>query len=509
MSEPWGLGLGAAFVLGAALGLPGVLLVTAVAAVAQAVRGRRHVVFLAAIALFATLGLARVASGGEAQSPASLGDSTGGQVRVTTLPRSARSGEMALLAVDTLRIDDQTIEIGDVTVLGTFPVGERLAPGDRLDVEWYAQPLEMLDPGYGSYVASLGAQGTARVGWVPRRDEGSSFLHWLVDLRFRIGDNMRAALPGDPGALASGLVTGDDSRLSERAVDAFRQTGTSHITAVSGANIAMLVAIWNLVIPAGRNRRLLGVQMVVIGSIWLYAVLVGLEPPALRAGIMASLMLLASRSGRRSDVLTLLALTSAALVLWNPDYVRMTGFWLSVVATGAIVSRIPTEVEAGWRSMLRATFEGVVLAQVATLPIVLASFGTWSLTSIAANLILAPIMWLAFPLSFLLAAIVLLAAPVAPLVGWLVGLPLRLTLVVVDSLAGMAAPLDFISTGAAGVLAVGLPCVVVLALMSVDLRRWEPMLADSRNRWPMPAWAMAVGPAVGLVLAGIVIVVWS
>ncbi len=504
MSEPWGLGLGTAVVLGALIGLPALILLPAIVVIAQVIRGRRDAGFVLLIVAFAALGAGRAAMQDEATVPPGFAESTGAQLRVESLPRTSAAGDSVLVSVHELVFETETRRGEGMVVLARLPEGERVAPGDTLEVQWEIRPLDVIDPGYGSYVESRGAVADAEVSRILMRDDGLAFLHRLVDLRHHISEGMQQVLPGDAGALASGIVTGDDSKLSYDARQAFLRTGTSHITAVSGANVAMILAIWNLVIPAGRNRRMIAVQAVIIVSIWLYAVLVGLEPPALRAAIMETLILLASRSGRRPDLLTLLAMTSAAMVLWDPGYVHAVGFWLSVVATGAIIMRVPSAPGTGWRPMLRGMLEGVALAQIATLPVVLVTFGTWSLTSILANAILAPIVWLAFPLCFVLAAIVIVVPWIAPVVALVPLILLEVALQIVRLIGSAMPPLDFNNAGMAGVVAIALPCAIGLALMSTDAQRWGSIVARQWQVRPVAVGVVLIGPSVGL-LAGLLV----
>jgi len=504
VSEPWGLGLGTAVVLGALIGPPALILLPAIFVIAQVIRGRRNAGFVLLIVAFAALGVGRAAMQVAPEAPPDLAASTGAHLEVQSLPRTSRAGESVLVSVSELVFETGSRPGDGLVVLAWLPPGEQVAPGDALEVAWSINPLQTIDPGYGSYVESRGAVAQSRIWRVLNRSEGSAALHRLVDLRHHISDGLQGVLPGDAGALASGIVTGDDSKLSYDARQSFLRTGTSHITAVSGANVAMILAIWNLVIPAGRNRRLIAVQAVIIVSIWLYAVLVGLEPPAFRAAIMATLILLASRSGRRPDLLTLLAMTSAAMVLWNPGYVRAVGFWLSVVATGAIIMRVPNTPGPGWRPMLRGMLEGVALAQIATLPVVLMTFGTWSTTSILANAILAPLVWLAFPLCFLMAAIVVVMPWIAQVVALVPLIPLEVALQIVRVLGSAMPPLDFNNAGMAGVVAIALPCAIGLALMSTDTQRWGSIVARQWQVRPVAVGLVLIGPSAGL-LAGLLV----
>jgi competence protein ComEC len=504
VAEPWGLGIGAAVVLGALFGPVAVVIVPVTVVAFQILHGRRNLVFLSVMVMAVAVGAFRAGWVAQPDVPPDLAASTGATVEVTSLPRTSRSGESVLVAVREFEFEGHVRSGNGITALVWLPEGERATRGDTFSVSWSVEPLSMVGPGYGAYLESQGAVAVGRAWWISDRRDGPRPYHWLVGLRERVSTGLQEVLPGDTGALASGIVTGDDSGLSDRARDAFLHTGTSHITAVSGANVAMILALWNLCIPAGRNRRLLAVQVTIIVSIWLYAIVVGLEPPALRAAVMASLVLLASRFGRRPDLLTILALTSAGMVLWNPGHVRMVAFWLSIVATAAIVMRVPNDAELGGRGMLRGMIEGVVLAQIATLPIILSVFGTWSLTSVLANGLLAPLTWLAFPLCFLLALVVAIVPPIAPIVAIAPLIPLRVSLEIVGLLGSGMPPLNVDNSGVAGIVVVALPCLLALVLLSADSRRWEPILSEQVRTRPVAFAVAVIGPVTGC-LVGILI----
>lgn len=311
----------------------------------------------------------------------------------------------------------------------------------------------------------------------------------LVALRRTLSNRFDAVLPGDTGALAAGVVTGDDSGLSDPARNAFLRTGTSHITAVSGSNVSMLLALWNLMVRPGRFRRLMLVQAAIIATIWLYAVLVGLEPPAVRAALVASLGLLASRCGRHPDPMTLLFLASAALVMWEPRTTGMVSFWLSFVASGALIGRLPAEPGGGWVANARAIGSGVFFAYLATLPIVLAVFGTWSVSAVAANAVLAPLMTAAFPLAFLLGFFLLLAPQVSGIIAWIPGIALHAVLQTVRTLSEVASPLEFRTAGWVGILPVALFCVLTTLAFSQDGRRWIVLWV---RRWEVSSAGVVV-----------------
>jgi competence protein ComEC len=204
----------------------------------------------------------------------------------------------------------------------------------------------------------------------------------------------------------------------------------------------MVLALWNMIFYSSRTRRAFVVQIAIVITIWLYAVLVGLEPSAVRAAIVASLAMFSGRFGRRADPLTILILTTGGMVLWNPNYTQMVGFWLSVVASFAIISRMPGTGKVTLRLAMKRIAQGVLLAQAATMPLVMMTFGTWSFSSILANLLIQPSMTLAFPLTFVLAVIVLIVPTLAPVVAWVPALLLDFVLTVVTRLSPLGSPIQ-------------------------------------------------------------------
>lgn len=502
MAEPWGLLIGVSVVVGAWLGPVAAIPLLWLVLVFQFLRGRWQLLPLALVIVALAVGVIRASTQTELILPPGAADTTIAIGEISSMTRNSATGGSVLLLVD--QVEPSTAISGNFEsfpIWLTLPEGANVSRGDRVTVRWSLTPLAEVTPGFASWVQAQGAVGTAYAWNLDIVESGQPFYRFVEDLRDDISLGLMEVLPGDRGALASGIVTGDDSALSGSAKEAFRLTGTTHITAVSGTNVAMVVALWAALVPANRRRRLLLVQLLIVTSVWLYALLTGLEPPATRAATMATLILLGSRFGRRPDAMTLLALTSAGMVLWNPRNVEMTAFWLSVVATAAIITRIPQEADAGWKRQTRGMVEGVLLAQLATLPVVVNSFDTWSLISVLANIVLAPLMWAAFPLSFLLGGLVLVGQPVAIVFAWLPGMFLTLCLQVVEDLSRLVPEITVDHAGWAGYLLLSVPCAVIVLGMGRELRRWGQKLLDQWERYPLRTAALLAAPPAGALLA--------
>lgn len=498
MGSAWGVLIGSGVVAGAWLGPVAIPIVLAISLVAALVRGQMGIASLAIIVLAAAIGALRGADDASGVVPDALESSSGGAGKVVSLPSPSRSGDRVLFHVESIHAAGASSAASDFVAMLWLPGDVEVAPGDRLSVTWTIEDAARIAPGFGSYARSQGAGAVGYVSIVDDIEPGGSWTGRLVELRRTLSVRFASVLPGDTGALASGIVSGDDSALGEEAQAAFQRTGTSHITAVSGSNVSMLLALWNLIVRPGRFRRMAIVQVGIISTIWLYAVLVGLEPPAVRAALVASLGLLGSRFGRHPDPMTLLFLASAMLVMWDPDTTKMISFWLSFVASAALIGRLPADPGGRWTANAKAIGSGVLFAYLATLPIVLAVFGTWSISAVLANAILAPLMALAFPISFMLGFVLLVTPQLAGIVAWGPGIILEATLIIVRGLSRAASPMEFRTTGWAGTLPVGIMCVMVTLGFSQDGRRWMLLLVD---RWEVSRRTVVV---VGLApLAGV------
>lgn len=197
-------------------------------------------------------------------------------------------------------------------------------------------------------------------------------------------------LPPDHAALLSGLVTGDTTGLSEEARDALLASGLTHLVAVSGSNVAIVLAgTFALVAvlgvgPCGRRRA------AVAAVLW-FAVLVRGEPSVLRAVAMALLVLLAQASGRGSDARHTLAVAGLLLLLVDPLLAGQLGFVLSVLAAGGVLVVGPVVAQRipGPRG-LAAVVGATMGAQVAVAPVLLAQSGEVPVGSLPANLLAVP-----------------------------------------------------------------------------------------------------------------------
>ena len=189
-------------------------------------------------------------------------------------------------------------------------------------------------------------------------------------------------------SLLAGVVLGDDREQPPELADDFLAAGLTHLLAVSGQNVAFLLALARpaLLWLPGRTR-LVG-TLAVLGA---FAALVRFEPSVLRAGAMAAVACAAATLGRPATRVRILALAVAALVLVDPLLVGSVGFGLSVGASLGIVvvaPRLAAEIP-GPRPLAEA-LAVTLAAQAGAMPVLLPAFGAVPVATIPANLLAVP-----------------------------------------------------------------------------------------------------------------------
>lgn len=198
-----------------------------------------------------------------------------------------------------------------------------------------------------------------------------------------------ATMDAGPAALARGLTIGDTEGLDPATLETFRRSGLSHLVAVSGSNVAIVVGAVALM---ARSLSLALRTGLCASALALFVLVVGPDASVLRAAAMGGIALGAIAWGRAAHPLHLVALAIIVVIGIRPAMVTSVGLHLSVAATLGIVvwadridrrcSRVP--------GLVRIPLAVTVAAQIAVLPIIVAAFGQISLVAPAANLAAAP-----------------------------------------------------------------------------------------------------------------------
>ncbi len=207
-----------------------------------------------------------------------------------------------------------------------------------------------------------------------------------------------ASAQAEPASLVAGLAIGDESRQSPQFAESMQRSGLSHLTAVSGGNVAIVLSASLLLaylIRLGPKARVTLAFLVLLG----YVVLVGPQPSVLRAAVMGAAAMGGVMLGGAPRGLPLVGSCVLVLILASPALAVSLGFALSVVATAALVVGAHPLAErcrrllGGRRATNIVILAGAVTvtAQVATAPLLFAIGAPVSWVSVPANLAAAPL----------------------------------------------------------------------------------------------------------------------
>ena len=382
-----------------------------------------------------------------------------------------------------------------------------LLPSQRVRVEGRVQ-----SPGPGDDVAGLlSARGP------PTVLSGASLLQRLAG-RLRAGLREAARpLPTDERGLLPGLVEGDTSRLDPRLQQDFRTTGLTHVVAVSGTNVAIVLAA--ALVACGWLRIGLRWRPPVAAAVLVgFVVLARPSPSVLRAAVMGVIGLVALATGSRKQALPALCAAVLALVLLSPPLAAQPGFALSTLATAALLLIAPV-----WRRRLARrlpvwladALAVPAAAQVACTPVVVAISGSVGLLAVPANLLAVPAVAPATVLGVLAALLAPVCLPVAHAIAWLAFVPTRWLSIVAHTGARQPGATVSLPKGWTGaLLALLLTGLLAAVLRSARLRKAAAfglagvLLAVAgcvaiRPPWPPPGWVLVscdVGQGDGFVV---------
>lgn len=210
-------------------------------------------------------------------------------------------------------------------------------------------------------------------------------------------------LPTTHAGLISGMVFGGTASLPQELAQDLKVTGLTHVVSASGYNVSIVAGVALILFSRILPRKILpGVTLIVI---WGYALAAELVPPVVRAAVMISINLIASRVFlRQYNLMFSLVLTALLMLAGQPFYLTSLSFWLSTLATMGIILILPVlESQQGLLSrlntgdlqpqstpapkpnLLKESLVVTLAAQSLTLPLVAAVFGEISLISFMTN----------------------------------------------------------------------------------------------------------------------------
>ncbi|MGF1472889.1 MAG: ComEC/Rec2 family competence protein [Rubrobacteraceae bacterium] len=292
--------------------------------------------------------------------------------------------------------DTEVLRGGGIQVFsGDMGVGV----GDRVRADGEIVSPEPGEDGF-DYARYLSTKGISAVVYADGLWRVDDRLGWIGRVHRRTDVALGYGLRPQEASIVRAMVLGDRSRMPEELEEDFRKTGITHILAISGQHVAILAAMVYFVLRAFAVPLAVRVPST-LALIWLYIIVAGAPPSAVRAGVVAALVLLATLLRRQISPLHFMSVMLAAVLAYNPDLIYSTGFQLSVAAVfGILLLRKPLKsllARSVFRTLSRppdllSNLLAISLgAQIATAPIIASTFGEVSVIGTLTNLVAVPL----------------------------------------------------------------------------------------------------------------------
>lgn len=345
--------------------------------------------FFWALSGFITATLLSFWIGSRAQPPPLNADWVNRQLslsgHVTSVIRS-RQGENILLQSDNLCRENRC----ELLYL-SFGQKNGFQRGDHLEITGKITVPQ--NAGFKKHLGRMGGNYVVNQPKVLERLPGNNPLARLEILKAKVESHLETSLPYPQNNLLVGLLTGSRSGLPAELEDRMRLLGLSHILAISGYNISVII------LSVERSlfflRKKVRYPLIIVG-IALFTLFVGASAPVLRAAIMGVLGILALRYGRKVNLTNSLLVTAAVMFVADPPIIGQDiSFQLSFAATVALIHLAP-RLQKFFRFCpekfgLRENLSLTLAAQIGTLPISLFYFGGLSLIAPLSNILILPL----------------------------------------------------------------------------------------------------------------------
>lgn len=269
---------------------------------------------------------------------------------------------------------------------------------------------------------------------------GNVVIGRIYQIRDRFEDSLNKTLSEPYASFGAGLLLGSKRNIPDSLMADFNRTGTTHIVAVSGYNVTIIIlALGGLLAIISRKVKFWGSLVIILG----FVTLTGAPDSVVRAGILAGLVIWGQYEGRRINLTILLLLVAFLMLLFNPYALKYDlSFQLSFLAFIGLVYLAPVilklKVICWLPEFLRTIFAETLAAQIMVLPILIFNFGRLSLISPIANIL---ILWL-IPTTMLMVFLIGLFGLIWFQLGYILGLLgaflLKYIIVVVEGLSKLS-----------------------------------------------------------------------
>jgi competence protein ComEC len=302
----------------------------------------------------------------------------------------------------------------------------------------------------------------------------------IEDFRRGFIVGMENAVPEPAASFGIGLLVGQRDLLPQDVSQALQLAGLTHIVAVSGYNLTIIV---NAVRRGSKRLSRFQTLFITATLIYLFLLVTGFMPSIVRASVVAGLGMLAWYFGREFRASLLILFTAAITAMVNPYYVwGDIGWYLSFLAFFGVLMLAPILVKVFSGSNKELPLLPTVAiesfsAQVMTLPLIMFIFGRISLVGFFANIIIVPLV----PIAMLFSLVAGLAGMIFNTIAGWVGLPARLLLNsmlnIAEWFASWPKATALITISAASML--GLYLIIYIFLIALNKRAQSVIIEES------------------------------
>jgi len=287
------------------------------------------------------------------------------------------------------------------------------------------------------------------------KNQGSAIKSQLFKLKEGLISNFQKTLSAEKSAFLSGITLGERTEFSKEFKEAMSKSGTTHLVALSGYNITIIVLVIAAFFSRFLSRKTTFVLTIL--AIFGFVLMTGAEASVVRAAIMGFIALLASQVSRLYSIRNAIVLAAFFMVLINPRVLRFdVGFQLSFIALLGIVYLGPAiqkffkmKEEGGFLGW-RRNFLTTTSAQLGVAPLLIINFSQFSLTALLANVLILEVIPPTMFLGFLLGAMGFFSTALATILSWFINLFLVYELTLINIFAKISLPITKI--GISGII---------------------------------------------------------
>jgi len=326
--------------------------------------------------------------------------------------------------------------------------------GDRIEIKGTIKVPQQLDNfDYQGYLAKDGVSVIISFPEIEIIESKNNFLGVIYSFKENLGERIRNNLSPDLSPILEAMILGNDHKMDKETKNKLSASGLSHVIAISGSHIVIFSAmLFEVLLFLGLWRK-----QALLGSIFFtlfYVFLVGMPASGVRAGIMVGLLFLAQLISRQSFNLRTLVIAASAMLFFNPLLLKFDlGFQLSFMAVLGIILTSPVfnkwldVIFRGRLKWLQEILAMTISAQIFTLPLLISSFGYFSIISLLSNIVVLPIT----PLLMALGVLV-------PILGMIVAIPCSFLLSYLMWVVDVSSQIPF------AIMKVNLPFIILIII---------------------------------------------